>query len=192
MPSQDETDLMERRAEEQMHIADCQLAESERFSPTQIPMHMLHGSHHADFDSGISGSSSSGASYSGSMRQYRSTQSHNMYPPRNLTIYEAPSTSSSSSQLTRPQPPEPPMLPVGKLSCCFYGDRERPTAASSSSRNCCDCQPSREAASNLEPIESISEKVNFWNKIGKIKGVFNVPGSPKQQSPVDGKKIHCF
>lgn len=176
MPSQDETELMERRAEEQQHIADSCMDEH-RFSPTQIPMHILSSSH-ADFDSGISGSSSSGASYSGSMRQYRSSH---MFPPRNLTIYEAPSTSSSSSQLTRPQPPDhpppPPMLP-GKISCCFYG----------TPNNCPECHPVARVDPNLEPIESISEKVNFWNKIGKIKGVFNVPGSPKQQSPVDGKK----
>lgn len=171
MPSQDETDQMERRAEEEEQQR-C-LQEEERFSPTQIPLHLMHAVAGGDFDSGISGSSSSGASYSGSMR-YRSS----MYPPRNLTIYEAPSTSSSSSQLTaRPLPvPEPSVMPA-KMSCCFYGD-DRLTAT-----NCSGCRPDN----SLEPIESISEKVNFWNKIGKIKGVFNGPGSPKQQSPVNGR-----
>lgn len=199
MPSQDETEQMERRAaEEYQQQLDC--LNDERFSPTQIPLHHLISHHHptADFDSGISGSSSSGASYSGSMR-YRTPTS--MYPPRNLTIYEAPSTSSSSSQLTAPPPqrgpppPAPPpdlMMPAGgKLSCCFYGDDDRPVPS------CGGCHDHHhhhhhhhmggQQQQHLEPIESISEKVNFWNKIGKIKGVFNVPGSPKQQSPVNGE-----
>lgn len=190
MPSKDETDEIERKreqeeAEEQqlrfyrtynhrhLHSDACYVGSSATMTPNYpCP---------AEFDSGISGSSSSGASYTGSMRyRYPIT-----CPPQHgvtSIVNDAPSTSSrsSSSQLVNRPPSDPTVLfhsntSSCKLSCCLYGE-DQPGMVIGTRLN----------DSTNTPIESISEKVNFWNKIGKI----YTPGSPKQQSPVNGKFIH--
>lgn len=188
MPSKDETEAMERRREEEEQME--QLEQMQRLHQQQHHHHHVHSDacymgtalmrpyypSAGEFDSGISGSSSSGASYSGSVL-YRPVTCP---PPRHAAVHpnDAPSTSShsNSSQLGRP-PSDPSILFQSscKMSCCLYGD-DQPLSMAGTRLGC-----------NATPIESISEKVNFWNKLGKIYS----PGSPKQQSPVNGK-LHKF
>lgn len=215
MPSKDETEEMERRRaveleQEQLlhrtyrsyrsyhnhhhhrhlHSDACYVESSlSTLSSNQI-LQPPYSSHcPAEFDSGISGSSSSGASYSSSMR-YRPITCPPPLRQRTMgtTVMGgvssgAPSTSShssSSSQLGNRPPSDPVTLFHNscQLSCCLYGvDHQILEGGSMAHLDCAD---------NAQPIESISEKVNFWNKIGKMYS----PGSPKQQSPVNGKYLN--
>lgn len=117
-----------------------------------------------DIDSGISGSSSSAASYAGSVR-YRCNFT-NQSTSRNTTIYETPGTFHNNTDQnlspfnllnddnTNPEA----ILPYTDqcTSYCFHSNDE-PTH-NSTNRN----KPERR-------IETISEKVNLWNKMARIK-----------------------
>ncbi|XP_055616141.1 probable serine/threonine-protein kinase DDB_G0282963 [Toxorhynchites rutilus septentrionalis] len=198
MPSKDEQDAIEERLNEihcaqyhdEMSQDDCIAAGSsnsamihmqERLSPTTSQPNS------GDVDSGISGSSSSGASYSSSML-YRTTT---MYTNNSKTVTINDSAEGSGSGMSMLAGSSSirsscgsssgcGSVPVAysscgggascskmasnivipnsnKLACCFYSDKL-----------------SKTSKSNSDHLDTLADKSSFWNKLGKLKisGVF--------------------
>ncbi|XP_055534157.1 GATA zinc finger domain-containing protein 10 [Wyeomyia smithii] len=198
MPSKDEQDAIEERLNEihcaqfhdEMSQDDCIAAGSsntaamihlqERLSPTTSQPNS------GDVDSGISGSSSSGASYSSSML-YRTTA---MYTNNSKTVTindNADGSGSGTSMIAGSSSIRSSCgsnsgcgsIPIGyatcggascskmasnvvipnanRLTCCFYSDKL-----------------SKNSKCNSEHLSTLADKSSFWNKLGKLKisGVF--------------------
>ncbi|XP_058817325.1 GATA zinc finger domain-containing protein 10-like [Topomyia yanbarensis] len=207
MPSKDEQDAIEERLHE-IHCAqfqdelsqdDCIAAGSsntamihvqERLSPTTSQPNS------GDVDSGISGSSSSGASYSSSML-YRTTT---MYTNNSKTVTINDNADGSGSGMSMMAGNSSirsscgshsgcGSIPIGyptcggascskmasnvvipnsnRLTCCFYSDKLN-------KNNKC----------NSDHLDTLAEKSSFWNKLGKLKisGVFGGANSSNSSS----------
>jgi hypothetical protein len=202
MPTQDETELILLR-ERELNITEgtnpddtYEEATNDRLSPMQTHQHPNGGNSSCnsggDMDSGISGSSSSGASYSGSVRYHRTTY---LQPPppssscsstKTLTINECDTQKVQTNNVglcnSLGTSDANILMNSSKLSCCFYGSdpyKSHPLMCQPQF----SCGQNHSAQPTTTQIESISEKVNFWNRLGKLKlsGVFNSSQLQQQQ-----------
>jgi hypothetical protein len=203
MPTQDETELILSR-EREINVIDNVNPEVtyDEANPMRIHQPTANISNctgERDMDSGISGSSSSGcsASYSGSVRYGRTgylqpPQSSSCSSTKTLTINECDaqkciSLGSSDAAI---------LMNSNKLSCCFYGpDVYKPQTMLCQSQPHYSCGQNHHNFQSSPPIqiESISEKVNFWNRLGKLKfsGVFNSSQQLQQHSVNSQKQSQC-
>lgn len=181
MPSQSESDQLDlnmlgyNQMEECCKQVDDQQLKFEMIRRPNKPLFatQIQFNPSFDIDSGISGSSSSAASYAGSVR-YRSNFS-NQSTSRNTTIYETPGTGEAFHHNVVDQNLSPFHLisdeqanPEGILpyteQCSSY---------------CCHAieEPSTHISTNANQserrIETISEKVILWNKMARIKDTSN-------------------
>ncbi|XP_062536885.1 probable serine/threonine-protein kinase DDB_G0282963 [Armigeres subalbatus] len=198
MPSKDEQDAIEERLNE-IHCAqyhdelsqdDCIAAGSsnsamihmqERLSPTTSQPN------NGDVDSGISGSSSSGASYSSSML-YRTTT---MYTNNSKTVTINDNAEGSGSGMSMMAGSSSIRSSCGSSSGCNTGPVGGYSACGSASCSkmasnvvipnsnkltCCfySDKLSKNSKSNSDHLDTLGDKSSFWNKLGKLKisGVF--------------------
>lgn len=169
MPSQSESDHLDSQMLSYSQMTSdecCSQIDDKKFEMLRRPEQPLFATQiqfnpSFDIDSGISGSSSSAASYAGSVR-YRCH-----YPSqstsRNTTIYETPGHDQSlspflliaSDDATNPEAILPYKEPCSSYCCHAMVDEpiHNSTNASKSERR----------------IETISEKVILWNKMARMK-----------------------
>lgn len=162
MPSQSEADQLEQQM---LQIEDIeQDAKQDKFDilkrSAPLISSKLQFNPYFDIDSGISGSSSSTASYAGSVR-YRSHYTSS----RNTTIYEIPGNFKNH---------------IGRNLSSFdlINDEQTKTEAVLSYTDQCasycfqtNAVPTHNSTNLIEPekrIETISEKVILWNKTARI------------------------
>lgn len=198
MPSQDEQDAIDERLHEmqcaqyhdELSQDDCIAAGSsnsamihlqERLSPTTSQPN------NGDVDSGISGSSSSGASYSSSML-YRTTT---MYTNNSKTVTINDNAEGSGSGMSMMAGSSSIRSSCGSNSGCGLGPgagysscggascskmASNVVIPNSNKITCCfySDKLSKNSKSNSDHLETLGDKTSFWNKLGKLKisGVF--------------------
>lgn len=222
MPSKDEQDAIEERLNE-IHCAqyhdelsqdDCIAAGSsnsamihmqERLSPTTSQPNS------GDVDSGISGSSSSGASYSSSML-YRTTT---MYTNNSKTVTVNDNAEGSGSGMSMMAGSSSIRSscgsnsgcgpgPVGSYSACGSASCSKMASnvviPNSNKLTCCfySDKLNKNSKSNSDHLDTLGDKSSFWNKLGKLKisGVFgganssNSSNSSSSSSSTNGQHFH--
>lgn len=222
MPSKDEQDAIEERLNEiqcaqyhdELSQDDCIAAGSsnsamihmqERLSPTTSQPN------NGDVDSGISGSSSSGASYSSSML-YRTTT---MYTNNSKTVTINDNADGSGSGMSMMAGSSSIRSSCGSSSGCGSGPgggysscggascskmASNVVIPNSNKITCCfySDKLSKNSKSNSDHLDTLGDKSSFWNKLGKLKisGVFgganssNSSNSSSSSSSTNGQHFH--
>lgn len=222
MPSKDEQDAIEERLNEiqcaqyhdELSQDDCIAAGSsnaamihmqERLSPTTSQPN------NGDVDSGISGSSSSGASYSSSML-YRTTT---MYTNNSKTVTINDNAEGSGSGMSMMAGSSSIRSSCGSSSGCGSGPggaysscggascskmASNVVIPNSNKITCCfySDKLSKNSKSNSDHIDTLGDKSSFWNKLGKLKisGVFgganssNSSNSSSSSNSTNGQHFH--